>query len=138
MLYWKTLSNDFVDISFSFDTNDPNFKFLQFCLVINRKVVVFQLPITLLDQGFVSKSINTDYLTEFVELHGKKLKSTPFTLCSAPNSQNILPLPSFFSKNKTKDSLLLGHFTFRIHPDPYTISQILVMVKQSQGHPLKH
>ena len=137
-MLWKTLPNDFVDISFSFQTNDPNLKFLQFCLVINKKVIVFQLPITLLDQGLLTKSMNIDTLNEFIELYGKNLKSTPFVLCPSPNSQAISELPPFFSRNKNKDSKLIGYFTFKIQADPYTMSNILVLLKQAQGHPQKH
>lgn len=89
MMTWRALSNDFVDLAFDFETSDPNFKFLQFCLVINKRVITFQLPITLLDQGHLTKSMSLDYLNEFVELYGKNLKSTPFVLCPSPNSQAI-------------------------------------------------
>ena len=130
---WKARTNDFVDITFEFETNDPNFKFLQFCLVVDKKVVVFQLPITLLDQGQTSKNISIEDLNEYLDLSGKNLKSQPFMLAPSPNSHSISELPPFFNRNRNKDSKLIGHFNFKIQADPYTVSSILILLRQSSG-----
>lgn len=138
ILSWKTYPNDFIDISFTFSTSDPNFKFLQFCLLINNKVSVLQLPVTLLDQGSITKSLQIDHLNDYIELFGKNLKSQPFKLNTSVNLNALSDLPPFFHKNKNKDSRLTGYFTFQIQADPHTVANILVIIKQAHGLSHKH
>ena len=46
-------SGCYMDIHFSFQTSDLNFKFLPFNLLIDQSILPLQLPITLLDQCHV-------------------------------------------------------------------------------------
>jgi hypothetical protein len=47
----------YMDIHFSFQTSDLNFKFLTFEILIDERVLSLQLPITLLDQCNVKNGI---------------------------------------------------------------------------------
>lgn len=47
----------YMDLPFSFQTSDLNFKFLTFDLEIDSRILVLQLPITLLDQCNVKNGI---------------------------------------------------------------------------------
>lgn len=87
------------------------------------------LPLTILDQGKVRKSLNTDKISEYVELYGRILKSTPFILGYQKNHQTLTDLPDFFSVNKTRDSKILGQFCYTIGNDYQEKTEINLLVK---------
>lgn len=66
MFYWKAHSSDFIDIRFQFRATDPNFKFLQFCLLLNNEILTLHLPITLLDMGVIRKHLDYEEISNFI------------------------------------------------------------------------
>lgn len=72
---WKADPNDFVDLPFEFYTADPNFRFLEFVVGVDNKILNLHLPITLLDQATIEKYLDLDQIGSYINLYGRILKS---------------------------------------------------------------
>ena len=68
-------SGCYLDINFSFQTYNLNFKFLPFELLIDSRVLSLQLPITLLDQCIVEDTIDANTIFSYTKKYGKVIVS---------------------------------------------------------------
>lgn len=97
-----------LQFAFDFYTTDPNFKFLEFTLLINGQIKTFHLPVTLLDQGYIDKDINHMVLADYNQV----LKTDPFYVdTSKERWENKI---SEIFNTRTNDSRVLGQMSFVI------------------------
>lgn len=127
-----------MDLPFDFYTADPNFRFLEFVVGVDNKILNLHLPITLLDQAVIEKYLDLDEIGSYINLHGRILKSEPINLSLVDVHQHYVDLPDFFSKSRHKDSKILGFFTYILEIDPHKIIKVSVFIKKSSQPPSMH
>lgn len=62
-----------MDVRFVFMTNDLNFKFLNVDFQINDKILLLQVPVTLLDSCKVTKNVDINEVSSLIRRSGGKV-----------------------------------------------------------------